>query len=72
MKGSQSVMQNRANVIFPDEVGHKVILLCKVVIPATGDPVVVDSDMIVPVLSRVLVPEPNSVHHLMDYSAKMM
>ena len=62
-------MQNRANVVFPNEVGHKMILLGKVVIPATGDPVVVDGDMIVPVFSRVFVPEPNSVHHLMDHTA---
>ena len=46
------------------------ILLGKVVIPATGDPVVVDGDDFVPVFSGVLVPKPDSVHHLMDHSAK--
>ena len=63
-------MYYRANVIFPNEIGHKVILLGKVVVPATGDPVVVDGDDFVPVFSGVLVPKPDSVHHLMDHSAK--
>ena len=62
-------MHYRANAIFPNEIGHKVILLGKVVVPTTGDPVVVDGDVIVPVFSGVLVPEPNSVHQLMDHSA---
>ena len=46
------------------------ILLRKVVVPATGDPVVVDGDDLIPVFSGVFVPEPNSVHHLVDHSAK--
>ena len=63
-------MYYRANVIFPDEIGHKVILLGKVVVPATGDPVVVDGDDLIPVFSRVFMPEPNSVHQLMDHTAQ--
>ena len=46
------------------------ILLGKVVIPATGDPFVVDGDDFVSVFSGVFVPKPDSVHHLMDHSAK--
>ena len=63
-------MYYRANVIFPNEIGHKVILLGKVMVPATGDPVVVDGDEIVPVFSGMFVPEPNSVHHLMEHTAQ--
>ena len=63
-------MYYRANVIFPNEIGHKVILLGKVVVPATGDPVIVDGYVKVSVFSGVFVPEPNSVHQLMDHSAQ--
>ena len=64
-------MYYRENVIFPNEIGHKVILLGKVVVPATGDPAVVDGDEIVPVFSGVFMPEPNSVHQLMDHTDDM-
>ena len=48
------------------------ILLGKFVIPATGDPVVVDGDMIVPVFSRVFMPEPNNVAQLVDHNPELV
>ena len=88
-------MHNRAQVIFPDQVGHQVTLHSKVmsavlltlkifvskfkniwylhikVMSAVLlNVVIVDGDVLVPVPSRVLVPESNSVHQLMDNTAQ--
>ena len=64
-------MHYRAKVIFPNEVGHSwVIFLLKLFGFAIRNSVLVDGDIIVPVFSRVFVPEPNSVHQLMDHSAQ--
>ena len=61
-------MHNRAKVIFPDEVGHKVTLHIKVMSSVLLNVVIVDGDVLVSVPAGVLVPEPNSVHQLMDHT----
>ena len=84
-------MQDGANIIIPNEVGHKVVLLLEVESPLLLDLVepdgdllypvlyctvscivlyctVPDGDVLVPVLAGVLMPEPHSVHQLVDHT----
>ena len=61
-------MQDGANIIIPNEVGHNMIFLLKVAGFAIRNSVVIDGDMIVPVPARVFMPEANSVHQLMDHT----
>ena len=84
-------MQNGANIIVPNEVCHKVVLLLEIESPLLLDLVepesdvlypvlyctvsciilyctVPDGDVLVPVLAGVLMPEPHSVHQLVNHT----